>query len=233
MKRIITLVLACLLLLTACGQPEQSSMTTQQANAESATTVEPAAPVTAETVPATKGGKILIAYFAVAENSDVDAVSSASVLMDGGEAKGMSKYIADIIAGRTSGELFSIQTEEKFPGQYDPLADRAKEQQNNGELPALTSHIENLEDYDVIFVGYPVWWYTLPQVMFSFFDEYDFTGKTIVPFCTHYGSRSGGTFDRIAELEPSATVTEGLAVHQNDVANSREDVLKWLDGLGY
>lgn len=74
----------------------------------------------------------------------------------------------------------------------------------------LTSHIENLEDYDAIFIGYPVWWYTLPQVMLSFFDEYNFSGKVIVPFCTHYGSRSGGTFDRIAELEPPSTVSEGL-----------------------
>ena len=175
--------------------------------------------------------KILIAYFAVAENSNVDAVSSASVVP--GTEKGMSQFMADIIAARTGGDLFSIRTEEKFPGVYNDLADRAKEQQDKGELPALTSHIDNLEDYDVIFIGYPIWWYTLPQVMFSFFDEYDFSGKTIVPFCTHYGSRDGGTFARIAELEPGAVVEEGFAVNQDDVADCGPDVLAWLEGLGY
>ena len=234
MKRIISLLLALALCvsLTACGQSGRTS-TASPAQAPQASTDSTASASNAAPIEKTDDSKILIVYFAVAENSDVDAVSSASVLTDGGEAKGMSKYIADIIAERTGGEMFSIQTEEKFPGQYDPLADRAKEMQNNGELPVLTSRIENLDNYDVIFVGYPIWWYTLPQVMFSFFDEYDFSGQTIIPFNTHYGSRDGGTYKTIAELEPEATVMQGLAVHQNDVAKSREDVLKWLDGLGY
>ncbi|MBE7004283.1 MAG: flavodoxin, partial [Ruminococcaceae bacterium] len=197
--KMIALLLICSIaaVLTACGgsaQPTEAASPTPEQQTSAAPVVESEKQAAASAV---SDDKILIVYFAMAENSDVDAVSSASVIMDGGEAKGMSKYIADIIVERTGGELFSIRTEEKFPGQYDPLANRAKEMQNDGELPPLTSHIENLDDYDVIFVGYPVWWYTLPQVMFSFFDEYDFTGKTIVPFVTHYGSRDGGTFRTI------------------------------------
>ena len=231
MKRIAALLLCCLLMLTACGQsaqPTEAASPAPEPQTSAAPVVE-----SVETAPASADAdtKVLIVYFAVAENSDVDAVSSASVVA--GTSDGMSKFIADIIAERTGGELFSIRTEEKFPGQYEPLADRAKEQQNNGEMPPLTSHIENLGDYDVIFIGYPVWWYTLPQVMFSFFDEYDFAGKTIVPFVTHYGSRDGGTFRTIAELEPEATVLQGIAVHQNDVANCGEDVLEWLGDLGW
>ena len=231
MKRIAALLLCCLLMLTACGrsaQPTEAESPIPEPQTSAAPVAESVEKAAASAV---SDDKILIVYFAVAENSDVDAVSSASVVA--GTSSGMSKFIADIISERTGGELFSIRTEEKFPGQYDSLADRAKEQQNNGELPPLTSHIENLGDYDVIFIGYPVWWYTLPQVMFSFFDEYDFTGKTIVPFVTHYGSRDGGTFRTIAELEPDATVLQGIAVHQNDVANCREDVLEWLGGLGW
>ena len=231
MKRIAALLLCCLLMLTACGQsaqPTEAASPAPEPQTSAAPVVE-----SVETAPASADAdtKVLIVYFAVAENSDVDAVSSASVVA--GTSDGMNKFIADIIAERTGGELFSIRTEEKFPGQYEPLADRAKEQQNNGEMPPLTSHIENLGDYDVIFIGYPVWWYTLPQVMFSFFDEYDFAGKTIVPFVTHYGSRDGGTFRTIAELEPEATVLQGIAVHQNDVANCGEDVLEWLGDLGW
>ena len=180
----------------------------------------------------TNGEKILIAYFAVAENSDVDAISSASVLVDDGEAKGLSKFLADIIAERTGGELFSIRTEEKFPGEYEPLANHAKEEQDNGVLPVLTSHIGNLDEYDTVFIGYPVWWYTLPQVMLSFFEEYDFSGKTLIPFCTHLGSRSGGTFERIAELESGATVKDGFFVSMEDAADAEPDVLQWLAGLG-
>ena len=181
----------------------------------------------------TGGEKILIAYFAVAENSDVDAISSASVLADDGEAKGLSKFLSDIIAERTGGELFSIRTEEKFPGEYEPLANHAKEEQDNGVLPVLTSHIGNLDEYDTVFIGYPVWWYTLPQVMLSFFEEYDFSGKTLIPFCTHLGSRSGGTFERIAELEPDATVRDGFFVSMEDAADAEPDVLQWLASLGY
>ena len=176
---------------------------------------------------------ILIVYFAVAENSDVDAVSSASVVVDNGEAKGMSKFIADIIAERTGGELFSIRTENQYPGVYNDLADYAKNEQDNGILPVITDKLENLDDYDVIFIGYPIWWYTMPQAMYSFFEEYDFSGKTIIPFDTHYGSGNGGTFRRIAELEPDAEVKEGLAVHQNSVSSSRQTVVEWLEGLGY
>ena len=150
-----------------------------------------------------------------------------------GTDKGLSRYIAEMIAERTGGELFSIQTEVKYPGKYDPLADYAKQEQNGGVLPALTSHSDRLEDYDVIFIGYPIWWYTLPQAMFSFFDEYDFTGKTIIPFNTHYGSRDGGTYKRIAELEPGATVLDGYNVNQRDIETCEKDVQEWLGGLGY
>lgn len=115
---------------------------------------------------------------------------------------------------------------QKFPGEYEPLANHAKEEQDNGVLPVLTSHIGNLDEYDTVFIGYPVWWYTLPQVMLSFFEEYDFSGKTLIPFCTHLGSRSGGTFERIAELEPGTTVRDGFFVSMEDAADAEPDVLQ-------
>ena len=176
--------------------------------------------------------KALVAYFAVAENSDVDAVSSASVI-SADDPRGYPKFVADIIAERTGGTLFSIRTETKYPGVYNTLADYARNEKNSGTTPTITSHIENFDDYDAFFIGYPVWWYTLPQAMLSFFEEYDFAGKTVIPFCTHYGSQSGGTFERIAELEPDATVKDGLYLHQNSVTGAESQILSWLDGLGY
>ena len=184
------------------------------------------------TATSNNAGGALVVYFAVAENSDVDAVSSASVI-SAGDPRGYPKFVADVIAERTGGTLFSIRTETRDPGVYDTLADYAKNEKDTGTLPELADRIENFDDYDAFFIGYPVWWYTLPQVMLRFFGEYDFSAKTVIPFCTHYGSQSGGTFERIAELEPDATVKEGLYLHQNEVTASESRILAWLDGLGY
>lgn len=177
------------------------------------------------------GSNILIAYFAVAENSDVDAKASASVISDG---RGRIEALADMIQLDTGGDLFSIKTSVKYPGDGGDLIDFAQKEQDNNDRPELTSHIENLDDYDVIFVGYPTWWYDLPQVMYSFFDEYDFSGKTIIPFNSANGSRFSGTIDTIKELEPNATVIEdGISVNQDDVEGAADEVKEWVDGLGY
>jgi len=179
----------------------------------------------------TTGSKPLIIYFAVAENSEVDAVSSASVVADG---RGMIKVIADDIQAVTGGDMFSIETSVAYPGGINQLIEYAAEEQNNDERPEIISHIENLEDYDTIFIGYPIWWYDIPQIMYSFFDEYDFSGKTIIPFVTHNGSRLIGTPDTIQELEPDATViTDGFSVNQRDVEDAAGDVEEWLKDLGY
>lgn len=183
-------------------------------------------------------GKILIAYFAVAENSDVDAVSSASVTEVNGEAKGLVRTVAEDIQAVTGGDLFSIETSVDYPGDINDLIDYASEEQSNDARPELTSHIENLDQYDTIFIGYPLWWYDLPQVMYSFFDEYDFSGKTIIPFDVHRGSGLSSTPETIQELEPNATVvTDGFAVSHETAASSvssvADDVKEWLDGLDY
>lgn len=180
------------------------------------------------------GSNILIAYFAVAENSGVDAASSASYSVVNGEAKGRMRALADMIQTETGGNLFSIQTSVVYPSDGGALVDYADEEQNDNARPELTSHIENPDDYDTIFVGFPTWWYDMPQIMYSFFDEYDFSGKTIIPFNSHNGSRFSGTIETIQELEPNATViTDGFTVNERDVPESADDIVAWLDGLGY
>lgn len=183
-------------------------------------------------------GKVLIAYFAVAENSEVDAISSASVTEVDGEAKGLVRTIAEDIQAVTGGDLFSIETSVDYPGDINDLIEYASGEQDEDVRPELTSHIENLDEYDTIFVGYPLWWYDLPQVMYSFFDEYDFSGKTIIPFDVHRGSRLSGTPNTIQELEPDAIViSDGYAVVHETAAESVSDVAadveEWLHRLGY
>lgn len=180
------------------------------------------------------GSNILIAYFAVAENSGVDAASSASYSVVNGEAKGRMRALADMIQIETGGDLFSIQTSVVYPSDGGALVDYADEEQNDDARPELTSHIENLDNYDTIFVGFPTWWYDMPQIMYSFFDEYDFNGKTIIPFNSHNGSGFSGTIETIQELEPNATViTDGFTVNERDVPESADDITAWLDGLDY
>lgn len=180
------------------------------------------------------GGKILIAYFTAAENSGVDAVSSASYSVVNGAAVGRVRAIADMIQENTGGDLFSIQTSVVYPSDGGKLIDYADKEQSENARPELTGHIEDLNQYDVIFVGYPNWWYDMPMVMYSFFEEYDFSGKTIIPFNVHNGSRFSDTIGTIQKLEPNAVVIEdGFTINEKNVPDAGEDVKDWLSGLGY
>lgn len=172
----------------------------------------------------------LVVYFSVAENSEVDAVSSASVMEWDGETVGIISVLANMIHQQVGGDLYSIDTAVEYPS--TTIIDFAAEEQDRNDRPELLNHIENLDDYDTIYIGYPIWWYDLPMAMYSFFDEYDFSGKTIVPFCTHNGSRFSGTIQTIQELEPDATVIEdGFTVNERDVGDAQQDVLTWLEDL--
>lgn len=177
---------------------------------------------------------ILIAYFTAAENSGVDAVASASYSTIDGEAVGRVRAVADMIQANTGGDLFPIQTSVIYPADGGELIDYAAIEQDENARPELTTHIENLEQYDTVFIGYPNWWADLPMAVYSFFDEYDFSGKTIIPFNVHNGSRFSRTIQTIEELEPDAAVIEdGFTVNERDVPDAAEDVAAWLEELGY
>lgn len=180
---------------------------------------------------------ILIAYFSLPEDIDtegIDADAGASVVVDNGEVKGNVQYMAEIIQETIGGDLFRIETEETYPGDHDPLVDQAAQEQDEQALPALSAHIENLDQYDTILLGYPNWWAALPQPLYTFLEEYDLSGKTIIPFNSHNGSRFSNTIETIQELQPNATVIEdGFTINERDVPEAAEDVAQWLQGLGY
>lgn len=137
-------------------------------------------------------------------------------------------------AADAGGDLFSIRTSVVYPADGGELINYAAQEQEENARPELTTHIENLDGYDTIFIGYPNWWADLPMAVYSFFDEYDFSGKTIIPFNVHNGSRFSRTIQTIQELEPDATVVEdGFTVSEQTVAEAAEDVAAWLEGLGY
>ena len=221
---ILTAAFTLALGLGACGAGNAES--TAQTEAE---TAAPDADQDTETAgentdsQGTDGSRILIAYFTAAENSGVDAVASASYSDVNGEAKGRMQALAEMIQDVTGGDLFSIRTEETYPADGGDLIDYASQEQSEDARPALTTHIENPDDYDIIFVGYPNGWADLPMPLYSFFDEYDFSGKTIIPFNSHNGSRFSNTISTIASLEPNATVIEdGFTVNERDVPDAAD-----------
>lgn len=185
-----------------------------------------------KTVASAGSGKSLVVYFSVPETDGVDAVSGASRVLVNGKVMGNTQYVASIISEATGSDLFEIKTERTYPGTHKALIDAAKEEHDSNARPKLATHIRNLKDYDIVFVGFPNWWYDMPMPLYSFFDEYDFGGKTVIPFCTHGGSRFSGAIETIRTLEPKATVLDGHAISRDRVPESKESILKWLDKLG-
>ena len=177
------------------------------------------------------GGKILVAYFTNIQTDNVDANASASRLYRNDELVGVTEYGAQIISEYTGGDLFFIKGSD-YPADYDSTTQVAHEEQQSGARPELENHIDNIDDYDVIFVCYPTWWTDMPMAVYSFFDEYDFSGKIIVPFNTHWGYGAADTYETIAGLEPNAEVREGLSVYNYDMESSESVITEWVDGLG-
>ncbi len=167
------------------------------------------------------------------DTSGVDAIAGASIVVRDGEAVGNVEYMANVIAETVGADLFRIETVQQYPLEHEALVDQAAQEQDADARPELATHIENLEQYDTIFLGYPNWWGDMPQALYTFLEEYDFSGKTIIPFCPHGGSGFSRTESTIAELQPDATVSEeGLAISRNNVAGSAEQVADWANSLG-
>lgn len=179
-----------------------------------------------------KPGKVLVAYFSVPETDGVDASSGASRIVSNGRTMGSTHYVASVISEATGGDLFEIKTTHTYPGTHKALIDAAKKEIDSSARPRLATRISNLKDYGVVFVGFPNWWYDMPMPLYSFFDEYDFGGKTVIPFCTHGGSRFSGAVETIRQLEPKATVLDGHAIARDRVDGSRDGVLRWLEKIG-
>ena len=147
------------------------------------------------------------------------------------EIKGLADYISEIAGA----DQFEIVTH-KYDGMaYTPLINLAKEETRKGELPPYEGDIEDLSQYDTVFIGGPVWWGTYPQVMFTFFKKHanDLKGKTVIPFTTHEGSGLANCVEDVREAFPGASVQQGFSIYGHDVRSGKNKVEKWLKGLGY
>ncbi len=241
MKKILSLlvVLTMVLGLAACGSTGTETDVSQstQPNSETETSVQEEETSETDVTQSDSTGqaentdtnetKILVAYFSrTGENYGVGYIE-----------KGNTHMIADMIAEQTGGDTFEIRTVTPYPDEYDECTEVAKQEQDENARPELAESVEGMEDYDVIFLGYPNWWGDMPMAVYTFLESYDFSEKTIVPFCTHEGSGLSSTESSIADSCPDAEVLDGLAI-RGSVAQSSQDeaaesVAEWLRQAGF
>lgn len=146
---------------------------------------------------------------------------------------GNTEKVANIIHDNVGGDIIKLETVEEYPSNYDELVDYAQEEQQENARPELSTKIDDIEAYDIIFLGYPNWWGDMPMPIYTFLEKYDLREKTIAPFITHGGSGLSNTPENIQGEEPEATVTEGLAIYGSDARDSESDVTNWLTSLGF
>lgn len=235
--RKLTAILMSLLLafcLTACGngqqpadenllEPEKTEESEEQSSAdetETASSAEESASDT-ENVEGSEnvGGKTLVVYYS---------------------ASGNTEEVANYIATATGGDVFELEPSVPYTDadldwtNEDSRVCREHENEEERNVELVSSTVPDWDSYETVFIGYPNWWADLPQVLYSFLDEYDFSGKTIVPFNVHNGSHFSRTIETIQELEPQATViTDGFTVNEKDVPDAADDVSSWLSEIGY
>ena len=148
---------------------------------------------------------------------------------------GTAKIVAEEIAKQTGAVIEEIEAAVPYDSNrdhYNALARLAKKEHDEDQRPAIKNEI-NVDSYDTIYIGYPMWWYTFPMIVYTFFDKYDFSGKTIIPFNTHMGNGDGGTYATIRKLAPNATVLIGLPVEMKQAERGdAHRIEKWLKDIG-
>lgn len=230
MKKVCSILLsmAMLLSLAACSggtaaasgsgaadAPASSSEISSQPASESAETSavpeEPAGPEEAAAETPAEAGGVLIAYFSWSGNTE---------------------QMAQLIQAETGGDLFKIEPAVPYTEDYDTLLEVARQEQAEDARPELAAQVENWDSYDVVFVGYPDWWNDAPMAVYAFLETYDWTGKTLVPFCTSGGSGFGRSLDKLPGSAPGAAILDGLHINGDSVGGAAGDVAAWVDGLG-
>ena len=178
-------------------------------------------------------GNILVAYFSWADNAvlddDVDAVSSPSVI-----APGNVQQLATWVQEETGGQLFSIQVKDPYPSDWDECLSRANEERRDDARPELVANVENIDEYDVVFLGYPNWWYGVPMPLLSFLEANDLSDKQVYLFCSHGTGGLANSVEIISEALPDSTISDNIFdCYEEDASNSQEDISNWVSELGY
>lgn len=235
MKRYLLLGLALMLVfsLTACssGSSELISELTQTPPSVSEKTMETTEPEQedeeTDSNVSDKGGRTLIAYFSligiVPEGADASAHATPSI--------GNTESAALEIQRQVGGDLFAIKTVQTYPVSHREASAIAEEEMRSDARPELSTHVENMDEYDTVYIGYPIWWYIEPMAIRTFIEEYDFSGKTVIPFCTTMGAGVEESVGNITSLAKGATVLDGVTIRTGQEDQSK-DISEWLTDIG-
>lgn len=222
MKKLLSLVLTLTLAfsLAACT----NSGTTESSTPASSSAPESSA-VSEESTPAPESAQ-------PEEASQPETEASSASLVVYFSWSGNTESVANEIQVQTGADIFEIVPVEPYTDDYNALLDIAQEEQANGARPAIAETVENFEQYDTVYFGFPNWWGDMPMILYTFLDAYDFSGKTIAPFVTSGGSGFSGSIGTIESMEPEAAVTEGLSLGSSQAAEPAAAVTEWLAAIG-
>ena len=252
MKRLFSLILAnvMMLALAACGTSApaesasegdsetknstnvQAEHSTPMSDAESSTPVDDTEPDssqvddTAQGEDTEGGSNMLVAYFSLAgEQYGVGVIE-----------EGNTSIIAHMIAEQTGADLFEIEAVTPYPTSHSELLDVSRQEIANNARPEIADTVDNMDDYETVFIGFPNWWSDMPMIVYNFLESYNLSGKTIIPFCTHGGSGLSNTESTIADIT-GGTMKDGFAIPgttaQNDRDTARNEVAQWLKEGGF
>lgn len=216
MKKLLTFILSAVLIFTMTSCTSNNSNEEQDIQ-QNNTSVETVLEETNETTEegdldtAQQGNHTLVAYFSWSGNTE---------------------QMAKMIQENTGADLFEISPATAYTDDYNALLDQAQQEQSDNARPEISAEVENWNDYDVVFVGYPNWWNDAPMIIYTFLESYDWSGKTLIPFCTSGGSGFGQSLDSVEESSAGAVMGEGLHVLGDDIEDAQEDVTEWISALG-
>lgn len=246
MKKMTTLFLAAVLFssLSACGaegsQNSRFSGSTESNIASAEQETQNTISVQTETaVPGSTDAQgeqrsnILVAYFSWADNAvladDVDAVSSPSVIPPGNV-----QQLASWVQEETDGDLFSIRVTEPYSSDWDECLERANQERGDNARPELVENVDNLEQYDTVFLGYPNWWYGVPMALLTFLEQNDLSGKQVYLFCSHGTGGLANSVEQITEAAPEAVISDHIFdCYEEEAASSQENIQSWVEDVGY
>ena len=160
-----------------------------------------------------------------------DMLAQRKVLVVYFSHSGNTRAVANYICKQTNGDIFEIKTVKPYPTDYQTVVDIAKKEQNSDFRPAIQPFAKDIRQYDVVFIGYPNWWGTYPQAVKVFLSQYNLSGKTILPFCTHEGSALGRSVDDLKKMCPKAIIGEGLAIRGSKAHEAGDVINAWLRKL--
>ena len=219
MKKCLSILLCvCLLFtVTACSSGTANAASSETEKNENESNQHDANRQSSDEDETASGSHILVAYFSLAgEQYEVGVIE-----------KGNTEIVAEMIAGATGADTFKIKSTEEYPTTYDGLLDISRKEET--DPPKIAGTVDNMDDYDTIFLGYPIWWGEAPRIMSTFIESYDFSGKTLAAFCT---SASSGFGNSDSALRSAAGGAEWLSGHRFSAGADTDEVMEWVNGLG-